>query len=304
MSVIDFTDKVAVVTGAGRGIGRAYALELARRGARVVVNDIGVTVAGEGFSKDPADEVVTEIKRAGGTAVANYDDIGSPEAGRVVDQALESFGTIDILINNAGRLEHHPFEDVPDDSLTATVAVHLLGTFRATQAAYAHMRQKGYGRIVMTSSQVGFFGKAGSTSYGAAKMGVLGLLATLSLEAPQYGVQVNAIAPFAGTRMSAKAFREKIFALISPEQVAAATIYLCSDLCNQSDHIVCAGGGHYSAAYTVETQGIDIGAGESITAETIAERFDEITDTSRTFRFADAMEAVEQTFAKLERTIE
>jgi NAD(P)-dependent dehydrogenase (short-subunit alcohol dehydrogenase family) len=296
---IDFSGKVALVTGAGRGLGRAYALELARRGARVVVNDIGVSIKGDGFSKGPADEVVTQINAAGGEAVANYDDIGSPDAGRAVAQAVETFGTIDILINNAGNLDHHPFAQIPDATFVATQNVHLLGTFRASQAAYAVMCANGTGRIVMTTSQVGFFGKAGSVSYSAAKMGIAGLLSTLSLEAPQHGVHVNAIAPFAGTRMSAKAFPEQVMPLISPERVSAAVMFLCSDLCTTSGNIIVAGGGHFSAAMTVETSGIDFDDVEAITAETIAERFTEITDTTRTHRFKDAMEAVGATFERI-----
>ena len=296
---IDFADKVAVITGAGRGLGRAYALELARRGARVVVNDTGVSLEGEGFSQNPADEVVEEIRTAGGQAVASYDDVSSAEAGRVVERALENFGTIDVLVCNAGRLEHHPFEEIPDESFLATQNVHLIGTFRVVRSAYAVMREKGYGRIVMTTSQVGFFGKAGSAAYGAAKMGVLGLLATLRQEAPQHGVQVNAISPFAATRMSAEAFPDNVVPLIGPEQVSAVVTYLCSHLCRRSGDIIVAGGGHFSAALTVETQGIDFSDLDAISAETIAERYGEIVDTSQTQQFDDAMAAVGKTFARL-----
>ncbi|MDP7604136.1 MAG: SDR family NAD(P)-dependent oxidoreductase [Alphaproteobacteria bacterium] len=296
---IDFSDKVAVITGGGRGLGRAYALELARRGAAVVVNDTGVSIEGQGFSKNPADEVVAEIEAAGGQAVASYDDISSPQAGDAIERAVEAFGTVDILVCNAGRLEHHPFEEIPDESFTATQDVHLLGTFRAVRAAYPIMRDKGYGRIVMTTSQVGFFGKAGSVSYGAAKMGVLGILATLRLEAPAHGVQVNAISPFAGTRMSAKAFPDNLVPLISPDQVAAAVTYLCSAKCQRSGDIIVAGGGHFSAAMTVETSGIDFEDLDAISAEAIAERYGEIIDDSETMQFEDALTAVGKTFARL-----
>jgi len=296
---IDFGGKVAVVTGAGRGLGRAYALELARRGARVVVNDLGVSIAGEGYSEAPADDVVAEIRAAGGDAVANFDDVASPNESGAVSQALDEFGTLDIVVNNAGRLEHHPFEELPYDSFLEMQRVHYFGTFNTTQAAYRVMRDKGYGRIVMTSSQVGFFGKAGSTSYGGAKMGVLGLLATLRKEAPKFGVHVNAISPFAGTRMSAKAFPEKIMPLIAPEQVSAAVTFLCSDRCTRSGDIIVAGGGHFSVAYMVETAGIDFDDFRAISAEAIEARYDEIIDGAKTIRFDDAMAAVGQTFDKI-----
>jgi NAD(P)-dependent dehydrogenase (short-subunit alcohol dehydrogenase family) len=243
--------------------------------------------------------VVAEIRAAGGEAVASYDDVGSAEAGRVVERALENFGTIDVLVCNAGRLEHHPFEEIPDESFSATQNVHLFGTFRVVRSAYAVMREKGYGRIVMTTSQVGFFGKAGSGSYGAAKMGVLGLLASLRQEAPQHGVQVNAISPFAGTRMSAKAFPDNLVPLISPQQVSAAVTYLCSEQCQRSGDIIVAGGGHFSAAITVETSGIDFDDLDAISAEAIAERYGEIIDAGETLQFDDAMAAVGKTFARL-----
>jgi len=298
MSAIDFTGKVAVVTGAGRGLGRAYALEFARRGAKVVVNDIGASLAGDGHSRAPASDVVAEIEAAGGTAVANFDDIATRDGPGVVNHALEAFGTVDILVNNAGRLEHHAFEDLPEESFRATQDVHLFGTFQTTRDAYRIMREKGYGRIVLTTSQVGFFGKVGSIAYGAAKMGVLGLLATLKLEAPQHGVQVNAISPFAGTRMSVGAFPESVMPLIAPEQVSAAVMVLCSDACDRSGDIIVAGGGHYSAARMVETTGIDLDF-DAITAEAIAARYAEVLDDSGAKTYDTALQAIDKTFERI-----
>ena len=299
VKAITFDGKVAVVTGAGRGLGKAYAVDLARRGARVVVNDIGVSIEGEGFSQAPAEEVVDEIRSFGGEAVSNFDDISQPGKSGPVAQAVVDFGTVDIVANNAGRLEHHSFEDLPWNSFLEMQQVHYFGTFHTSQAAYKVMREKGYGRIVMTSSQVGFFGKSGSTSYGGAKMGILGLLATLAEEAPEHGIHVNAIAPFAGTRMSAGAFPENVVPLIAPEQVSAAVTYLCSDRCQSSGDIIVAGGRHFSAAQMVETSGIDFDDFSSITAEEIEARFPEIIDDSTTIRFDNAMQAVGKTFERI-----
>ena len=296
---ITFGGKVAVVTGAGRGLGRAYAIDLARRGARVVVNDIGVSIAGEGFSQAPAEEVVAEIKSFGGDAVSNFDDISQPGKSGPVNQAIVDFGTVDIVVNNAGRLEHHAFEDLPWQSFLEMQQVHYFGTFHTSQAAYKVMREKGYGRIVMTSSQVGFYGKSGSTSYGGAKMGVLGLLLTLALEAPEHGIHVNAISPFAGTRMSAGAFPANVVPLIAPEQVSAAVSYLCSDRCQRSGDIIVAGGGHFSAVQMVEAPGIDFDDFSSITAEEIESRYAEIVDASTTVRFDNALQAVGKTFDRI-----
>lgn len=289
---IDFSGQVAVVTGAGRGLGREYALALARRGAKLVVNDIGASVEGTGASKIPAEEVVAQIRRNGGQAVADFTDVSSRNADHVVETALNTYGGIDILINNAGRLEHHPFEDLPEESLQATLDVHLTGTFRVTRSAYRAMKERGYGRIVMTTSQVGFFGKAGSSAYGIAKMATLGMLATLKLEAPAHGIHVNAISPFAATRMSEKSFSPDALRKLGPEQVAAAVLVLCDRGYDRSGDILIAGGGHFSMAHMVETAGIDFDDLDAISAESVAARISQISDDRRTRRFDDALQAV------------
>lgn len=296
---INFEGKVAVVTGAGRGLGRSHAMELARRGARVVVNDIGASLSGQGFSQTPAEDVVAEIKNFGGLAIANFDDISDPDCAGPVAQAVAEFGTVDIVVNNAGGIEHHAFEDLPWKSFVDTQRVHYFGTFLTTQAGYRIMRDKGYGRIVVTSSQGGFFGKAGSLSYGGAKMGILGLLATLAEEAPEHGIHINAISPFAGTRMVQGTFPDEVMAQIAPEQVSAVVAFLCSDRISHSGDIIVAGGGHFSAAQMVETSGIDFDDLSAISAEEIERRYAEIIDPATTFKFDNALQAVGKTFDRI-----
>jgi len=299
---IRFDNRAAIVTGAGRGIGRSYALELASRGARVVVNDIGGDLLGDGASRSPADNVVAEIQAGGGEAFASYDDISDPiQAQAMVDTAMERYGSLDILVNNAGNLFHHEIAGFPVDEYRRLVGVHLDGTFNATRAACLPMFAAGWGRIVMTTSQVGFFGKPESGIYGAAKMGVVGLMATLALEAAPHGVLVNAVSPLAYTRMATGTFPEALERLLDPAQISAAVAYLASETCEMSGQIVVAGGGHFSAARMVETIGIDIEDPAAITAEAIAARIDEITDMKSAHDFPDAMSAVGATFEKLRR---
>lgn len=299
---IRFDNRVAIVTGAGRGIGRAHALELAQRGAAVVVNDLGGDLRGDGPSGAPADEVVAEIRAAGGKACASYDDISDPMAAQaMIDTAVDRFGRLDILVNNAGNLFHHEIAGFPVVEFERIMNVHLGGTFNATRAACPLMYEAGWGRIVMTTSQVGFFGKSDSGIYGAAKMGVVGLMATLALEAAAHGVLVNAVSPFAYTRMAEGTFPEALEPLLEPAQISAVVAYLSSETCKMTGQIVVAGGGHFSVARMVETIGIDIEDPAEITTETIARRMSEIGDMNGAQAFPDAMSAVGATFDKLRR---
>lgn len=299
---IELTDRVAIVTGAGRGLGRAHALELARRGARVVINDIGGDVTGENRSTGAADAVVAEIHAAGGEALASYHDVADVDATEeMVAATLARFGRLDILVNNAGNLTHDPLVEIPPETFDATLKVHLYGAFNMCRAACPPMVEGGWGRIVMTTSQVGFFGKADSGAYAAAKMGLLGLMAALALEMAPHGVLVNAVSPFAYTRMAADAFPAALEPLLDPAQVAAVVAFLASEACTRSGDILVAGGGHFSAARMYESRGIDIENPADVTAETIAGRYREITDMTAPLTFPDAMEAVGATFAKLRR---
>lgn len=245
---IRFDDRVAIVTGAGAGLGKAYALELGRRGAKVVVNDLGGARDGSGNgSATPADEVVSEIKKLGGIAVANYDNVATVEGGEsIVKAALDAFGSVDILINNAGILRDKSFIKMDPANWQAVLDVHLNGAYNVTRPAFAVMKEKGYGRIVMTTSAAGLYGNFGQTNYSAAKMGLVGLMNTLKLEGQEYDVKVNTIAPIAASRLTEDVLPPEFFEKLKPEFVVPMTIYLCSEGCPVTGNIYNAGMGFYN----------------------------------------------------------
>jgi NAD(P)-dependent dehydrogenase (short-subunit alcohol dehydrogenase family)/acyl dehydratase/putative sterol carrier protein len=262
---IRFDDQVAVVTGAGGGLGRLYALELARRGARVVVNDLGGARDGTGSSSRPADDVVREIASAGGTAVANYDSVAAPEGGqRIVQSAIDHFGRLDILINNAGILRDKSFAKMEPGMWQAVLNVHLQGAFHVTQPAFQVMRQQGYGRIVLTTSAAGLFGNFGQANYGAAKLGLVGLMNTLKLEGARYNIKVNTVAPLATTRLTEDVLPPDFADKLKPEFVAPLVLYLCSEQCTDTGLILNAGMGNYGRAAVISAPGVVLGDGEQV----------------------------------------
>jgi len=203
MADLGYDGKVAIITGGGGGLGRSHALELARRGARIVVNDLGGSVSGEGGDKGPAQKVVDEIEALGGEAVADGNSVATPEGGKALVQAtVDAFGTVDIVINNAGILRDKTFHNMTPELLEPVIQVHLLGAFYVTQPAWVIMREKGYGRVVNTSSNSGILGNFGQSNYGAAKMGLVGFTRVLANEGRKYNIKANAIAPVAKTRMT------------------------------------------------------------------------------------------------------
>jgi len=244
MGDIRFDGRVAVITGAGGGLGKSYALELAKRGASVVVNDLGGSTDGTGQSASMADATVKEIVESGGEAVANYDSVATPEGGRaIVQTALDRFGKVDIVINNAGILRDKSFLKLEPRDLEAVLDVHLEGAFFVTQPAFASMKENGYGRIVMTSSGSGIFGNFGQSNYGAAKMGLVGLMNVLAVEGAKYDIKVNTIAPVARTRMTEQILGA-VADLVDPAFVTPLVAYLCSDRCSLTHEIFDCGGGH------------------------------------------------------------
>ena len=301
-STIRFDDRVALVTGAGRGLGRSYALALAARGAAVVVNDPGVSMGGhEADGRGPADDVVAEIHAAGGRAVADYGNVTDPAACEaMVKRAIDSFGAIDILVNNAGTNRRYPFPETTRDDFRAIMDVHLFGTFYVTQAAWSHMAAQRRGRIVFTTSQVAFYGKYDAVAYGAAKAGIIGLMHGLKLSSDPVGVTVNCISPFAMTRFSPN-FPKEIAAGIDPSQVAAAVVLLCADDCPLSSEILIAGGGHFALARTFETHGIDIDDPTAVSAEALRARLGEIGDFTDPLVYPDAIKAVDVTFDRVKQ---
>jgi NAD(P)-dependent dehydrogenase (short-subunit alcohol dehydrogenase family) len=275
---IRFDDRVAIVTGAGGGLGRAYALELARRGARVVVNDLGGARDGSG-SSDAAAAVVEEIERAGGAAMANGASVTDAEqVEAMVARAREAWGGVHILINNAGILRDRSFSKMTLDDFRVVVEVHLIGAAVCTKAVWETMREQAYGRILMTTSSTGLFGNFGQANYGAAKLGLAGFAKTLYLEGAKYDIRVNSLAPTAATRMTQDIFPPEMLAAFNPENVVPAALFLVSQNA-PTNAIVGAGAGVYQAAFVTLTQGVALPEGKR-TVEEVAANWDRIVDRS------------------------
>ena len=276
MSTLRFDGKVAVITGAGGGLGRCHALELARRGARVVVNDIGAAADGARGTRTAAESVVAEITALGGTAVANADSVATRAGGAaIVQAALDSFGRVDIVINNAGIVRDAAFKNMTPEIVDPVIDVNLKGAFNVLQAAWPHLREQGYGRVVNTSSGSGIFGNFGQANYGAAKMGLVGLTHVLTIEGAKNGIAVNAIAPIARTRMTEAALG-KTGDTYDPELVTPVLVYLAHESCDRSGHIYSVGGGRVSRVFIGLTPGI---TDRKLTAESIAESIDQVDAT-------------------------
>jgi len=288
---IRFDNRVAIVTGAGNGLGRAHALLLASRGARVVVNDPGGAVdgrplSGGGGDHAAADKVVAEIKAAGGQAVPNYDSVADPKsAANIVKTAVDSFGTIDIVVNNAGVLRDKTFHNMTVEDFDFVVKVHFLGTAYVTHAAWPIMRAKAYGRVVVTSSNAGIYGNFGQANYGGAKLAVVGFMNALRLEGQKYNVLVNALAPVAGTRMTESLLTPEMLARLDPAFVSPMVAYLCSEQCQRTGDIWSAGAGYFARIEYREAPGVRI-QGRAPTVEDVADNIDRIADlsTSKVFR--------------------
>lgn len=276
--MIEFQDRVAIVTGAGGGLGKTYATLLASRGAAVVVNDLGGSVHGEGKDDNTADKVVAQIEAAGGTAVAEYSSVAEPEGGEaIVQKAIDTFGRVDILINNAGILRDRTLSNLEWDDLDAVLDVHLKGAFYVSRPAFNQMKEQEYGRIIMTSSASGMFGNFGQGNYGAAKAGVFGLMNVLKLEGAKYGIAVNAICPIAQTRMTAEILGE-MADQADPASVAPAVAYLVSEGCELSGEVWSIGAGSVSRIFTGLCPGYFKHPQEDgpISIEDVAEHVDDI----------------------------
>jgi NAD(P)-dependent dehydrogenase (short-subunit alcohol dehydrogenase family) len=272
---IRYDARVAIVTGAGQGLGRCHAIELAKRRAKVVVNDLGGAKDGTGASSAAALSVVAEIEAAGGEAIANGANVAHyDQVEAMVKQAVDKWGRVDILVNNAGILRDKSFAKGSLEDFRLVVDVHLMGTINCTKACWEIMKEQEYGRIVVTTSSSGLYGNFGQTNYGAAKMGVIGAMNTLVQEGAKYNIKVNALAPTAGTRMTEGLLPEKAFDLLTPETVTPAVLYLVSeDAPNRA--ILCAGAGGFSVAKIVETDTVWLAPDEQ-TPEGIAAHWQEI----------------------------
>ena len=289
---IRFDNRVAIVTGAGNGLGRAHALLLASRGAQVVVNDPGGAIDGKGGDHAAADRVVAEIKAAGGQAVPNYDSVADPKsAANIVKTAVDSFGTIDIVVNNAGVLRDKTFHNMTVEDFDFVVKVHFLGTAYVTHAAWPIMRAKAYGRVVVTSSNSGIYGNFGQANYGGAKLAVVGFMNALRLEGQKYNVLVNALAPVAGTRMTESLMTPEMLARLDPAFVSPMVAYLCSEQCQRTGDIWSAGAGYFARIEYREAPGLRI-EGRAPTVEDVADNIDKIADLSTNKVFRTSSEEV------------
>ncbi|HEY8003613.1 MAG TPA: SDR family NAD(P)-dependent oxidoreductase [Phenylobacterium sp.] len=277
MADIRFDGKVAIVTGAGGGLGRQHALELARRGAKVVVNDLGGSVDGSGGGSEASHKVVDEIKALGGEAIANGSSV-TDDAGvaLMVKQAMDAWGRVDVLVANAGVLRDKTFAKMEIADFEFVLGVHLLGTVKPAKAVWEIMREQNYGRIVVTTSSSGLYGNFGQSNYGAAKLGIIGFMNTLKLEGQKNNIHVNAIAPVAATRMTENLMPPEILERLKPEYVTPGVVFLCSDEA-PTGCILTAGAGAFALARIVETEGVYLGEG-GLSVEEVRDNWGKITD--------------------------
>lgn len=272
-------DRVVAVTGAGGGLGREYALTLAREGACVVVNDLGGARDGSGAGSAMADQVVAEIKEAGGRAVANYDNVASEEgAANIVKTALDEFGAIHGVVSNAGILRDGTFHKMSTENWDAVQKVHLYGGYNVIRAAWPHFREQGYGRIVVATSTSGLFGNFGQANYGAAKLGLVGLINTLAIEGAKYNIKANAVAPIAATRMTEDILPPEVFAKLTPEYVAPVVAYLCTEEVPDSASVFIVGGGKAQRVALFQNEGVTFK--DVPTVDDVAAQWSQIDDLS------------------------
>jgi NAD(P)-dependent dehydrogenase (short-subunit alcohol dehydrogenase family) len=280
MNPIRFDNRVAIITGAGGGLGRTYALDLAKRGAQVVVNDLGGSTDGSGNSSRMADAVVQEIRDAGGTAVASYDSVSTHVGGQaIVDTAVREFGKVDVIINNAGILRDSSLAKLRPEDLDVILDVNLKGAFNVCQPAFKVMKENAYGRVVFTASSSGLFGNFGQSNYAAAKMGLLGLSNVLSIEGAKYNIKCNVIAPQAVTRLTEE-LMGPLAEKLKPECVTPLVTYLSSEACQDTHGIYGVGGGRFSRIFIGMTSGYFAGTGATIEAEELASNFSKVRDTA------------------------
>ncbi|MBN6053575.1 SDR family oxidoreductase [Nonomuraea sp. RK-328] len=289
--MLRFDDRVAIVTGAGHGLGRSHALLLAERGAKVVVNDLGGALDGSGASAGPAAEVVELITKNGGQAVANADNVATPEgANAIVQAAIDTYGRIDIVVNNAGILRDRSFGKMTVEEFDAVLAVHVRGSYLVSRAAYPYMKEAGYGRVVNTSSPAGLFGNFGQANYSTAKMGLVGLTKTLGIEGARNGIKANAIAPVAWTRMTDSLLPAEFEAKFTPERVSALVAYLVHDSCEVSGEVFTVGGGKVARVMVAEGPGW---RSDDLTPEAVADNWGAVmAEQPYVLTAADSMKAM------------
>lgn len=296
---IRFDDQVVIVTGAGGGLGRAHALLFAKHGARVVVNDLGGSSHGEGANASAADLVVAEIRAAGGTAVANHDSV--TDGGKIVQNALDSFGRVDVLVNNAGILRDKSFHKMEDADWDLVYKVHVEGAYKVTRAAWPHLREQNFGRVIFTASTSGIYGNFGQSNYGMAKLGLYGLTRTLALEGRKNNILVNAIAPTGGTRMTEGLIPPQVFEQLKPELISPLVVYLGSEACAETAGLFEVGGGWIGKVRWERSLGAGFDPQAGFDAEDVAAQWQQICDFSGATHPRDNLEAMKEMMANLQK---
>ncbi|MBH3311552.1 SDR family oxidoreductase [Pseudomonas mosselii] len=292
-------DRVVIVTGAGGGLGRAHALLFAARGAHVVVNDLGGSTHGEGANASAADRVVEEIRAAGGSAIANHDSV--TDGARIVEQALDTYGRVDVLVNNAGILRDKTFHKMEDSDWELVYRVHVEGAYKVTHAAWPHLRAQNWGRVIFTSSTSGIYGNFGQANYGMAKLGLYGLTRTLAIEGRKHGILVNAIAPTGGTRMTEGLIPPQVFERLQPELISPLVVYLGSEQCQDSGELFEVGGGWVGKVRWERSQGVGFDPREGFTPEQVADNWARIGDFEGAGHPQDSLQALQQMMANLQK---
>ncbi|HSO33998.1 MAG TPA: SDR family NAD(P)-dependent oxidoreductase, partial [Labilithrix sp.] len=298
MSDLRFENRVAIVTGAGNGLGRSHALLLASRGAKVVVNDLGGTATGGGKSSAAADKVVEEIKAAGGEAVANYDSV--EDGAKIVQQALDTWKRIDIIVNNAGILRDTSFQKMTQDDWDLIYRVHVLGAFRVTKAAWDHMREAGFGRIIFTASAAGIYGNFGQANYAMAKLGLHGFAQTLALEGKKKNVHANTIAPIAGSRLTETVLPKDITDALKPEYVSPLVAWLAHESCEENGGLFEVGGGLFAKLRWERTEGKIFKLGKPMQPEQLQKAWGQITDFSKSTHPTDITSSMQPILGNLQ----
>ena len=296
---IRFQDQVVIVTGAGGGLGRAHALLFAKHGAKVVVNDLGGSTHGEGANASAADKVVEEIRAAGGTAVANHDSVTDGE--KIVQCALDTFGRIDVVVNNAGILRDKTFHKMEDPDWDLVYKVHVEGAYKVTRAAWPHMREQGYGRVIFTASTSGIYGNFGQSNYGMAKLGLYGLTRTLAIEGRKNNILVNAIAPTGGTRMTEGLIPPQVFEQLKPELVSPLVVYLASNACEETSGLFEVGGGWMGKVRWERSLGAGFDPREGYSPEDVAANFEKLCDFEGAVHPKDNIEALRELMANIQK---
>ncbi|MDY7559073.1 SDR family oxidoreductase [Pseudomonas sp. 10B1] len=296
---VRFEDKVVIVTGAGGGLGRAHALLFAKHGARVVVNDLGGSAHGEGANASAADRVVAEIREAGGTAIANHDSV--TDGDKIVQNALDAFGRIDVVVNNAGILRDKTFAKMDDADWDLVYRVHVEGAYKVTHAAWPHMREQNYGRVIFTASTSGIYGNFGQSNYGMAKLGLYGLTRTLALEGRKNNILVNAIAPTGGTRMTEGLIPAAVFDMLKPELISPLVVFLGSEQCVETSGLFEVGGGWIGKTRWERSVGAGFDPRAGFSPEDVAAIWEKIGDFDGASHPKDTTDALKEMMANLQK---